>query len=108
MDAMTIRDQDLTVKNVLRACEDITKLNSRGYKFLYLCSGFIAHYNIHGFMDHYSSSDLARDILSNASSNKYLNFREGDSNYNYYKSKADTYARIVKQLENKTLNIWNT
>jgi hypothetical protein len=108
MDALTIKEQDLIFKNVIKASSDISKLNSRGYKFLHICSGFIAHYNIHGFKDHYSSYSLSRDIIKNKDSNKYLNFREGDSNYHYYKSKADVYNKIVKRLELEYLNLYNT
>lgn len=108
MDAISLKDQDLIVKNVVKACSDIEKLNSKAYKFLHVCSGFIAHYNLYGFRDHYSKHSLVSDILNNKEWNKYLNFREGDSNYQYYKSKADTYAKIVKQLHNQNLNLWNT
>ena len=47
------RQQDLIVSNVVKACKDITLLNKTGYNFLYLASGFIAHYNLHGFIDFY-------------------------------------------------------
>jgi len=40
----------------------IEKLNNTGYHFLYLMSGFIAHYNLSGFQGHYA--DL-RKLLAN-------------------------------------------
>jgi len=55
------------VKSILNNIEkvfknnDIELLNERGYNFLYLMSGFIAHYNLYGFQGHYS--DL-RDLLN--------------------------------------------
>jgi hypothetical protein len=106
--AITEKQKSLIVNNIVKACDDIEKLNGTGYKYIYLASGFIAHYNINGFKGHYSSNDLARDILSNADCNRWNNFREGDANYHYYKSKADVYKRIVEKLNSKTLNLWNT
>jgi hypothetical protein len=112
METLTLKEQDLIYKNVIRACEDISKLNGRGYNYLYLCSGFIAHYNIHGFKSNYDIVDcgysLSDAILANELANQWDNFREGDINYHYYKSKADVYKRICNKLRNKTLNLYNT
>jgi len=88
----------LIVKNVVRACEDITKLNGTGYKFINLASGFIAHYNLNGFKDYYERNSLKHDILANSSNNQWLNFRPGDENYEYYQQKAAIYNRIVELL----------
>jgi len=106
--AITEKQKSLIVNNIVKACDDIHKLNGTGYKYIYLASGFIAHYNINGFKGHYSSHDLTRDILSNADSNRWDNFNPGDDNYEYYKSKADIYKRIVNKLNNKKLNLYNT
>ena len=108
MDAITEKQKSLIVNNIVKACDDIEKLNGTGYKFIYLACGFIAHYNIHGFKAHYSEYDLTRDILSNARSNQFDNFKPGDQNYHYYKSKTDIYNKIVDKLSNKKLNLWNT
>ena len=112
MDAITEKQKSLIVNNIVRACDDINKLNGTGYKFIYLASGFIAHYNIHGFKSNYDIVDcgysLADAILANESSNRFDNFREGDQNYHYYKSRADIYKRIVAKLSNKTINLWNS
>jgi hypothetical protein len=51
---------------------------------------------------------LADDILANAAANRWDNFNPGDDNYEYYKSKADIYKRIVDKLSNKKLNLYNT
>lgn len=104
----TEKQKSLIVNNIVKACDDIKKLNRTGYKFIYLANGFIAHYDINGFICHYSRYDLETDIIKNLQSNLWLNFREGDSNYLYYKSKADIYKRIVDKLNNKTLNLYNT
>lgn len=96
---MTLKEQELTIKNVVSACRDITKLNKRGYNFLYLASGFIAHYNLHGFISHYENGGLKQDILANQSNNQYHNFREGEANYEYYMSKKHTYNAICLKLK---------
>ena len=108
MEVITEKQKSLIVNNIVKACDDIEKLNGTGYKFIYLACGFIAHYDINGFKSHYTGSSLSRDILSNSDSNRWLNFSEGDRDYLYYKSKADIYNRIVAKLRNKTLNLYNT
>lgn len=112
LEAITEKQKTLIVNNIVKACDDIEKLNGTGYKYIYLASGFIAHYNIDGFKSNYSLVDcgysLADAILANESANKWNNFREGDQNYLYYKSKADIYQRICSKLRNKALNLYNT
>lgn len=96
---MTDREMELTVKNILSACRDIRKLNKRGYNFLYLASGFIAHYNIFGFMDAYSEpGSLRRAILANRRANEWNNFSPADRDYTYYKAKAIVYDRLCRAL----------
>jgi hypothetical protein len=89
----------LIVRNVLSACKDISKLNKRGYNYINLCSGFIAHYDIWGFRQYYSDYSLKQDILRNEGMNQWRNFRPGEKNYEYYKSKADVYNLICNQLK---------
>jgi hypothetical protein len=59
---ITDTEQRLIVRNVISACKDTKKLNKRGYNFLYLASGFIAHYDIEGFKGVYSPYGLRSDI----------------------------------------------
>jgi hypothetical protein len=112
LEAITEKQKTLIVNNIVRACDDIEKLNGTGYKYLYLCSGFIAHYNLQGFKSNYDIVDcgysLAHDILAHENSNKWINFREGDRDYLYYKSKADIYQRICNKLKMDYLNLYNT
>jgi hypothetical protein len=97
---MTSKERELTVKNVLDACKDITKLNKRGYNYLYLASGFIAHYDINGFKNYYHRPDsLSRDILMLEPQNRWTNFRPGEENYEYYHQKGEIYAEIVGHLK---------
>ncbi len=95
---LTERQKTLIVNNILKATKDITKLNKIGYNFIYLASGFIAHYNLYGFIDHYSRHNLKQDIINNANHNMWLNFKPGDNSYDYYMSKADVYKRILNNL----------
>ena len=98
LEPLTQRQQDLIVKNVIRALEDIEALNKTGYNFLYLASGFIAHYSINGFKGYYTTHSLEQDILDNARQNMWLNFQPGDRDYAYYKSKAEVYKRILSDI----------
>ena len=95
----TERQKTLIVNNIVRACKDITKLNAIGYKYINLCSGFIAHYNRYGFIDHYSRyHSLRSDILLNADMNQWRNFRPSDREYEYYMAKAEIYNRILEAI----------
>ena len=99
MIALNERQKTLIVNNVVKACKDSSKLNGTGYNFLYLCAGFIAHYDKFGFQSEYSlAGTLKRDILRNLRANQYSNFRPGEKYYEYYQSKADVYNRIVREI----------
>ena len=98
MNAYTEKEKSLIVKNVLSACNDINKLNKRGYNFLYLASGFIAHYNLQGFIDYYQNNSLINDILNNKKFNQWNNFNSSDKNYDYYMSKKQVYNAICEGL----------
>lgn len=96
---LTERQKVLIVSNVVKACKNIDNLNKTGYKYIYLCSGFIAHYDLYGFISAYSQpGKLKRDILSYAGQNQWKNFHAGERDYEYYMSKADVYNRIVSQI----------
>lgn len=99
MTPLTERQKALIVSNIVKACKNIDNLNKTGYKYLYLCSGFIAHYNLYGFIAHYSDrNSLKRDILSYAGQNQWNNFRPGESDYDYMMAKKDVYNRIIAQI----------
>jgi hypothetical protein len=98
MEAINTKTQALIVKNVLAACGNIEKLNKRGYDFLYLCSGFIAHYDLEGFKDYYRDNSLVADIEANYAQNQWRNFKEGEKHAAYYHSKRDIYNAILGNL----------
>ena len=93
--ALTERQKTLIVNNVVKACKNIDNLNKTGYNFLYLASGFIAHYDLYGFIANYTGESLKRDIVSFAGQNQWNNFRPGERDYDYYMAKKDVYNRIL-------------
>jgi len=94
----TPRQADLIVSNLRKVFQtgEIYHLSKSAYNFLYLCSGFIAHYNLHGFRDEYRDvAELKRNILANVNANQWNNFRPGERDYDYYMEKKNIYNRIV-------------
>ena len=90
------------VKNVAKVIKtgNIELLSKQAYNYLYLCSGFIAHYNWAGFKAYYADTTLLKlDILEHHESNKWRNFRPGDKDYEYYFAKALCYDGIVNAID---------
>lgn len=99
---MTDKEIELTVDNVVKACKDISKLNKRGYNFLYLANGFIAHYDIHGFRHEYKYGvNLKDDILRHQRMNQHNNFLPGQEAYEYCMAKKRCYNRICEELDKR-------
>jgi hypothetical protein len=96
---LTQRQQDSIVRNIIFATRDIRLLKKTGYKYIYLCSGFIAHYDLHGFIAYYQDHSLREDILANSRANMWFNFAPEDENYAYYQSKAAVYKRILEGIK---------
>ena len=98
MTPLSERQKTLIVNNVVKAVKNIDNLNKTGYNFLYLCSGFIAHYDLYGFIASYTGESLKRDIVSFAGQNQWNNFRPGESDYDYYMAKKEVYNRILREI----------
>lgn len=99
LEPLSPEKQKRIVSNVVKAVNDIDKLSKTAYNYLYLCSGFIAHNDYWGFVRHYKyHADLAQDLLQNSQQNQWRNFRPGERDYEYYKSKADVYKSITAQI----------
>jgi len=98
MTPLTERQKTLIVNNVIKAVKNIDNLNKTGYNFLYLASGFIAHYDLYGFIASYTGQSLKRDIVSFAGQNQWNNFRPGERDYDYYMAKKDVYNRILQAI----------
>lgn len=95
---LTERQKVLLVNNIVQAVTNINTLKQPAYNYLSCCSGFIAHYNRWGFIDHYSDYSLKENLVRNARQNQWLNFRPGERDYEYYMSKADVYRRVLEQI----------
>lgn len=98
---LTPRQQSLIVNSVVRAIKsgDIEHLTKTAYNFLYLCSGFIAHYDLWGFRDYYRDTEkLRHDIILHTQANMWYNFTPRDRDYEYYMSKRDCYNAIVARI----------
>ena len=95
---LTERQKVLIVSNVVKAVKNIDNLNKTGYNFVYQCSGFIAHYDMYGFIASYTGESLKEDLISYAGQNQWHNFRPGEQNYEYYMSKAEVYNRILTEI----------
>lgn len=98
MTPLTERQKALIVSNVVKSVKNIDNLNKTGYNFVYQCSGFIAHYDMYGFIASYSGESLKQDLVSYAGQNQWRNFRPGERDYDYYQAKADVYNRILSQI----------
>jgi hypothetical protein len=95
---LTERQKTLIVSNVVKAVKNIDNLNKTGYNFVYQCSGFIAHYDLYGFIASYTGQSLKRDLISYAGQNQWNNFRPGERDYDYMMAKKDVYNRIIAQI----------
>jgi hypothetical protein len=105
MKPYTPRQKALIVSSFKRIFQtnDINNLTPTAYRYIYQAGGFIAHYNLHGFRDAYQNvSDLKQDILQNQQINRWSNFYPGEENYDYYQSKGEVYAEIVRLLQPKS------
>ena len=112
MDTYTTKQQQLIVNNVVAACRDISKLNKTGYLFISGCSGFIAHYDLHGFkthyddqLGHYCDNNLKADIVEYQRFNQWRNFQPSDRDYAYYMSKKAIYNAIVEAIIKQSENV---
>lgn len=99
MEPITAAEEKQIVNSIKRvfAKNDIEALTKKAYNFIYLASGFIAHYDIYGFRGVYANpKDLARELIQNKEINKWENFHPGERDYEYYMSKARVYKELVK------------
>jgi hypothetical protein len=92
----TEKQKSMIVSNVLKAVDNPDKLSKQAYKYLYLCAGFIAHYDHKGFISYYQRNSLKADILQFRDWNQWRNFAPNDRDYQYYKSKADIYNHGIR------------
>ena len=78
---------------------DINKLTHKAYRFINLSSGFIAHFNVHGFRENYRDVEYFKGyILKMQKFNQWNNFFLRDANYGYYMQKKEIYNRICQLI----------
>ena len=102
IEPLTSRQIAMIVGNIRKVVTTGNSLNltKQAYNFLYLASGFIAHYNLYGFQVEYAeTTKLAADILNNKASNQWSNFRPGERDYEYNMAKKNCYNAICDMLE---------
>ena len=101
LELKTDRQCILIVNNVVAACKDINKLNKTGYDFINIASGFIAHYNLHGFIYYYGREGncLKEDILEYQQYNQWENFFPSEKDYTYMMQKKQIYNAICEMIE---------
>jgi hypothetical protein len=94
-------EEQKIIRDCVSAAGDITAMTNRAYKYLYLASGFIAHYDKGGFMQHYEEpGSLKKEILNYQKYNQWGNFHPKDENYDYYMQKKKIYNAICDCLKN--------
>ena len=87
------------IKNILAACRDITCLSMEAYRWIHIKAGFIAHYDLEGFIEEYQTCQNLRDnILANQIHNTSCNRSRKDRDYPYYLQQCEMYQQIVEQL----------
>ena len=100
MNLRTEKQKKLIVNNVVKCINNnnMDLLTKSGYNYLYLCSGFIAHYNRYGFIEYYKRENLLKDILTNFHYNQWNNFRPNEKDYSYYMEKKEIYNSIINAV----------
>jgi hypothetical protein len=97
---MSEKEKELTIKACVNACKNINTLNKRSYQFIMLSSGFIAHYDIHGFKAAYNAPEALKNaVIDHAWQNTWANFKPEDPNYAYYHQKGEIYQEVVKRIK---------
>ena len=71
MKPYTEKEMQTTIKAIVTACKDISKLKDKAYKYIILMSGFIAHYDIEGFKITYENRDLKQEIIESITRYNY-------------------------------------
>jgi len=100
---MTRRQMVMIANNIRKVVStaNIELLTKQSYNFLYLSSGFIAHYNLYGFRANYeNTTEFANAILNKQSMNQWSNFRPGERDYEYNMAKKECYNMICDELIN--------
>ena len=94
------------VKSVVAAAKgDPDKLTAQAYAWLNQAGGFIAHYDLHGFRDHYRQESLQEMLLVSAEScySTYVNTAPDERYHEARVWGAVTMVEILKALDIRPL-----
>ncbi len=87
------------INNILEACRDISCLSLESYRWLNMKAGFIAHFDLEGFIEEYQTcQNLRENILANQIHNTCCNRSRKDKEYAYYLQQCEMYQQIVEAL----------
>jgi hypothetical protein len=87
------------IGNILDACREIRKLSLEAYRWIHLRAGFIAHYDLEGFIEEYQTCQNLRDnIIANQIHNTSCNRSRKDRDYPYCLEQCEMYQQIVERL----------
>jgi hypothetical protein len=87
------------IGNLLDACRDITRLSLEAYRWINLRAGFIAHFDLDGFIEEYQTcQNLRENILANQIHNTSCKRSGKDRDYPYYLQQCEMYQQIVERL----------
>jgi hypothetical protein len=101
LEPFSIEEEQRIIRDCVKAANNIKTLTDKAYRFLNLSSGFIAHYDRFGFMEHYREpGSLRQDILAYQNHNQWGNFRPGERGYEYYMQKKKIYNAVCDCLKN--------
>jgi hypothetical protein len=101
LEPFSVEEEQKIIRDCVKAAHNIDALTDKAYRFLNLSSGFIAHYNRFGFMDHYREpGSLKQDILAHQNHNQWGNFHQGERGYEYYMQKKNIYNAVCDCLKN--------
>lgn len=93
------------VKNIIigltkAATRDIKCLTAAAYQFIHVASGFMAHYNILGFVDYYgTATNLGDYILQYRTMNQWENFYKDELDYEYMMQQKQIYNAVCRAIE---------
>ena len=72
LEPFNVEEEQKIIRDCVKAARNIDDLTDKAYRFFNLSSGFIAHYNRFGFMEHYREpGSLKQDIQAHQNHNQW-------------------------------------
>jgi hypothetical protein len=93
------QEQEKLIKAIARSIRDTSKMDQDAYRFVSCASGFIAHFNLHGFIYEYQDKNALRDaMIRNLKTNQWNNFSPRDRDYDYMMQKKHIYNEALRRV----------